>query len=362
MTLIGDVGQNYVNIRTYEEEIRITQENVKVQQESLRIATVRFQGGQVSQLDVTQAQTELSQTESQIPQLENSLRQSKNGLALLLGLPPSGIDPLLTPGKIPAVPNSILAGIPYDLLRRRPDVREAGLKAAAKSAHIGVAITELLPSFSLTGTFGSTGSNTGSQQLINIFNWQNAIVNATSGFTMPLFNYGRLVNQVRVTDALFQEAVLNYQNTVLAAQKDVENGLSAYKHGQEAMRYLAEAVKASKQSTKLAMVRYMEGQADYTTVLTAEQQQLQVENAYVSAEGATVIGVVATYRALGGGWQLRNGHDVISDKVKKEMADKTNWGRMLTPKNHLPTLAPEDRPAAAVPQAHPIWNLFNVNK
>ena len=362
VSLIGDVAQNYVNIRTYEEQIVITRENVAVQTESLRIANARFNGGQTSQLDVTQAQTELAQTEAQVPNLENSVRQSKNALALLLGIPPSGIDPLLKPGKIPSVPSSLVAGIPNDLLRRRPDVREAGLKAASKSALIGVEITNLLPAFSLSGNFGSTASDIGGQQLVNIFNWQNTLVNAATGLTMPVFNYGRLVNQVRVADALFQEAILNYQNTVLSAQKEVENGLSSYYHGKESMHYLSEAVKAAKQSTKLAMVRYKEGQTDYTTVLTAEQQQLSVENNYVTAQGGTVLGVVATYRALGGGWQIRNGHDVISDSVKKQMEERTNWGHMLVTKNHLPSIAPENKPANAVPKSRPLWDLLNVNK
>ena len=362
VSLIGDVAQNYISIRTYEEQIRITRENVKVQQESLRIATVRFQGGQTSQLDVTQAETELAQTESQVPQLENSLRQSKNALALLLGMPPNGIDPLLHPGKIPEVPSSMTVGIPNDLLRRRPDVRSAGLKAAAKSALIGVSISEMLPSFSLSGSFGANSSTVAGQQLTNIFNWQNALVNSASGFTMPLLNYGRLMNQVRVSDAAFQSALLNYQNTVLSAQKEVENGLSAYYHGKESLHYLGEAVKAAKQSTKLAIVRYKEGQADYTTVLTAQQQQLLAENSYAAAQGSTVIGVVATYRALGGGWQIRNGHDVISDEVKKQMTDRCNWGRMLQPMHHLPRKAPEQTPANTVPKNHPFWDLLNVNK
>ncbi|MFI0348672.1 MAG: efflux transporter outer membrane subunit [Chthoniobacterales bacterium] len=362
VSLIGDVAQNYVNVRMYEQQIVITQENVAVQKESLRIANARYQGGQTSQLDVTQAETELAQTEAQVPDLENSLRQSKNALALLLGLPPSKIDPLLTPGKIPAVPYSLAVGIPHDLLRRRPDVRKAGLQAASKSALIGVQVTNLLPAFSLSGVFGSTSSNLGGQELINIFNWQNSLVNAASGFTMPIFNYGRLVNQVRVADAIFQESILTYQNTVLSAQKEVENGLSSYKHGRQSMLFLAEAVKAAKQSTKLALVRYKEGQADYTTVLTAQQQQLSVENSYVCAEAGAVLGIVSTYRALGGGWELRNGRDVISDDVKKQMADRTNWGRMLAAKNHLPSLATEDKPAKSVPKHGPLWDLLNVNK
>jgi outer membrane protein TolC len=277
-------------------------------------------------------------------------------------MPPSGVDALLKPGKIPSVPSSLTAGIPNDLLRRRPDVRQAGFSAASKCALIGVQITNLLPAFSLSGSFGATSSDIASQQLTNIFNWQNSLVNAASGFTMPIFNYGRLENQVRVADASFQEAILKYQNTVLNAQKEVENGLSAYYHGRESMCFLADAVKAAKQSTKLAMIRYLQGQAIYTTVLTAQQQQLSVESSYVSEQGSTVAGVVSTYRALGGGWQMRNGNDVISAKVKKEMSDRTNWGRMLAEKNHLPQVSPEDRPADAVPKNRPIWNLININK
>lgn len=362
VSLVGDVAQNYINVRMYQQQIVITEQNVLLQKESLRIAQARFQGGQTSLLDVTQAETELKQTEAQVPDLENSERQSKNALALLLGMSPNQIDPLLTPGKMPRVPSSLTVGIPHDLLRRRPDVRKAGLDAASKSALIGVQITSLLPSFSLTGMFGSTSSNLTGQELINIFNWQNAIVNASSGFTMPILNYGRLINQVRVADATFQESILNYQNTVLNAQKEVENGLSSYYHGHQSMLFLAEAVKAAQQSTKLALVRYKQGQADFTTVLTAQQQQLSVENSYVSAQGSTVLGIVATYRALGGGWQLRVEHDVISDNVKKQMAERTNWGRMLAAKNHLPSIPTEDKPAHNVPKHAPLWNLLNVNK
>ena len=357
VSLIGDVAQDYVLIRTDQEEIRITHENIMLQQESLRIAMVRFKSGQTSQLDVTQAQSELLQTESQISEFENSLQQTKNALALLLGMPPTSIEALLKPGTIPAIPSSLLVGIPNDLLRRRPDVRQAGFAAASKCALIGVQVSNLLPAFSLSGSFGATSSDIAGQQLTNIFNWQNSLVNAANNFTMPVFNYGRLVNQVRVADASFQEAILKYQDHVLNAQKEVENGLSTYYHGRESVHSLAGALTAAKQSTKLATVRYVQGQANYSTVLTALQQQLTVERSFVSQQGSTVMGVVATYRALGGGWQLRNGHDVISEKVKKEMSDRTNWGQMLAAKNHLPLVSPEDRPVNALLKNIPPWNL-----
>lgn len=362
VSIIGDVVQNYIHVRMYAEELAIVRANVAVQQESLRIATVRFQGGQTSQLDVTQAQTELNKTESSIPNLENSIQKSKNALAILIGVPPGEIEALLPPGKLPVIPQELVVGIPKDLLRRRPDVRSAGLKAASKSALIGVEITNLLPAFTLAGTFGSTGGTVGTQQLTNIFNWQNTMANAVTGLTMPVFNYGRLINQVRVADAVFEQAILDYQNVVLEAQKEVEDGLSAYYHGRKSMEYLRKAVVASKESVRLAMVRYKEGQTDYTTVLTAEQQQLSVEDSCIIAQGETVLGIVSTYRSLGGGWELRNGQDVISDQVKEEMAHRTDWGRMLKRKRHIPAVAPETRPAHSVPKTQPLWDLMNVNK
>ena len=362
VSLIGDVAQNYIHIRMYERELEIVRANIAVQQESLRIATAHFHGGQTSKIDVTQAETELAKTESSLPRLENSICHSQDALAVLLGIPPSDVKRLLPPGKLPTIPAGLVVGIPKDLLRRRPDVRAAGLQAASKSALIGVEVTNLLPAFNLSGTFGSTASNLGSQQLTNIFNWQNTLASAATGFTMPIFNYGRLINQVRVSDAVFQQAILHYQNSVLEAQREVEDGLSAYYNGRKSMECLERAVTASQESVRLATVRYREGQSDYTTVLTAEQQQLSVEDSCVMAQGETLLGIVSTYRSLGGGWELRNGHDVISDDVKKQMADRTNWGKMLKSKNHLPHVAPEDPPADALPTIQPPWDLLNVNK
>ena len=362
VTLIGDVATTYVNIRTVEREIAITNENIALQKESLRIAQVRYQSGETSELDPSQAQTQLLKTQSEVPTLETSLRQLKNSLAVLIGQTPNTVDAIVKSGAIPSVPQTIAAGIPHDLLRRRPDVRQAGLQAASKCAMIGVQVAEMLPALSLSGSFGGASSNIGSQQLSDIFNFQNAIVNVGGNLAMPLLNYGRLINNVRERDAIFQEAILNYQNTVLSAQKDVENGLSQFRNGRTSTAVLADAVKSAKLSTSLALARYKAGQTDYTTVLSAEQALLSVELSYTSAQNTAALGAVNTYRSLGGGWQIRNGGDVISEAVKKQMAERTNWGRMLTPKNHLPAIAPEDRPAESVSKNRPVWDLTNINK
>lgn len=362
VTLIGDVANSYVNIRTVQAQIRVNQENVELQKESLEIAETRFQAGETSQLDVEQAKTELAQTQAQIPGLENTLRQTENGLAVQLGVTPAEVDRLLKSGRLPTPPSKIAAGIPRDLLRRRPDVRQAGLDAASQSAKIGVQVANILPAFSLNGTFGYSSNNANGSSLANIFNWQNSIVQSAGSLTMPIFNYGRLINKVRVQDANFQKAVLNYQNIVLTAQKDVENGLSAFKYGKQSVGFLETAVSSAKLSATLSMDRYKAGQTDYTTVLTAQQQLLSVQDSLVSAQGDVMLGLVGVYRSLGGGWELRQGRDVVSPEVKEEMEKRTRWGRIMEPAQHIPAVSPEDEPVEVKKGRPWLWNLLNINK
>jgi len=337
ITLVADVAANYVNIRTLEERLGVAVRNVETQTESLRIATAQFQAGETGERDVQQATTQLAQTEAQIPRLEETLRQTKNGLAVLLGETPDQMDRILMgPGQIPPSPAHVAAGIPKDLLRRRPDVRQAELSAASKSALIGAATADLYPSFSLSGQLGASANNQGQNSLTDIFNWSSRDLSAGAGFTFPIFNYGRLVNQVRVQDAQFQQAVLNYQNTVLVAQQEVENGLASFVCQQQAVDRLTQAASAARRSTELAMLQYKEGQTDYTTVLTAEQAQLSVEDALASSRGGVVQGIISVYRALGGGWEICQGQDVVSEETKAEMAERTPWGKLLEPSQHLP--------------------------
>jgi NodT family efflux transporter outer membrane factor (OMF) lipoprotein len=337
VTLIADVAGSYANIRTLEERLRVAQRNLTLQLESLLIATVQFNAGETSERDVEQANTQTAQTEAAIPRLEESLKQYKNGLAVLLGITPDEIDPHLAgPSHIPTAPPTIAVGIPRDLLRRRPDVRAAGLEAASKSALIGVARAAMYPSFSLAGEFGFAGNNAGNNSLADMFTWQNRALNAGAGFVFPIFNYGRLINQVRVQDAQFQQAVLYYQNTVLSAQREVEDGLAAFANEQQVVSLLQRAAKAARRSAALALIQYKGGQTDYTTVVSAEQNQLAVEDSLASNQGNVALGIISVYRALGGGWQIREGRDVISSEVKAEMSRRTDWGRLLEPERHLP--------------------------
>ncbi len=342
VTLVGDVANAYVNLRTFQSRLAILNQSIRAQEQSLKIAETRYNAGETSELDPLQARTELSKTRAEAPELENGIVEATNALAVLLGTTPSEIGHYLrSPEHIPMAPARIATGIPRDLLRRRPDVRLAGLQAAAQSPKIGVAVANMLPSFSLSGAFGSSGSNIASSSLSDLFTWQSKVVTAGGSFVVPILNYGRLVNYVRIEDAAFQQAVLSYQNTVLKAQAEVENGLSAFSSGQRATELLDEAAQTAKRSADLAVVRYEQGQNDYTVVLTAQQQQLTIDNAEVTSQGSTILALISVYRALGGGWQIREGGDVISGDVKEEMARRTNWGKMLEPGWHLPDVAPK---------------------
>jgi len=350
VTLIADVANTYVNIRTLQARIDVAEQNIRLQSQSVEIAQAKLKSGQVSPLDEQQAEALLARTQADLPTLRDALQQSENGLAVLLGETPQQAERRVArPGPIPSAPASIAAGIPIDLLRRRPDVREAGLTAAAQSARIGVAFADLLPSFSLNGTFGYATEPGGVNSLSHIFNWQETLLNSAGSMVVPIFNYGRLTNQVRVRDAAFQRAILNYQNKVLNAQREVENGLSAFTQGKERVARLESAVAASRLAAAAATQQYQAGSTDYTTVLTAQQSLAATDDALAATEGSVDVGLIAIYRALGGGWQLRNGNDVISDAVKKQMAGRTNWGQLLEPSRHLPAVSPEEQPISKPP-------------
>jgi len=346
VSLTAGVASTYLNIRVLQQRIGVLQENLKTQQEGLRIASAQFEAGETSQLDVQQAQTQVAQTRSQLPGLENSLRADEDSLAVLLGVTPDAVDPMLGASTaIPLAPSEAATGMPKDLLRRRPDVREAELTAAAQSAGIGVAKANLFPAFSLSGSFGFVATSLHGGSLNDLFKWDNRASAYGGSFVWPIFNYGRIVNSIRVQDAVFQQAVLNYQNTVLQAQQEVEDARAAFAAAQATLAALIDAADSAHRTTQLAIVRYKEGAADYTTVLTSLQLELQIEDGLASARGAVPLALVSVYRSLGGGWQLREGQQLLPAGTRTEMHQRTYWGRM-------PDTAPE-LPQTEESTAHP---------
>jgi NodT family efflux transporter outer membrane factor (OMF) lipoprotein len=330
VSLSAQVASAYVNIRTYEERLRIARANAETQRETLRLAEVRFRNGEASETDTQQAKSEYAQTRSQIPQLEIGLRQNQHALSTLLGRPPSDLEDLLGPGgAIPAAPPEVAIGIPADLLRRRPDIRAAEQQAAAQSALIGATKAELYPAFSLSGTFGFLSTDLGNSDLTDAFQWKSRVVSFGPAVVWNVLNYGQITNQVRAQDAVFQQAILSYQNTVLQAQQEVEDGLVSFLGAQQTVALLSEAVAAAQRSANLAAIEYREGATNYTTVLTAQQNLLEQQDQLAVTEGSVAQVLISLYRALGGGWQTREGEGFVRADIKETMARRTDWGGLL---------------------------------
>lgn len=337
VSLTATVASTYVTIRTLEARLDVLRENVKAQKGNLKIAQARFDAGETSERDVTQAESQLGDTEAQIPPLEVSLAQNKHSLAVLLGMTPAKLDTALTSdGAIPEAPEEVAAGIPRDLLRQRPDVRRAEHLAAAESALIGATEADLYPAFSLSGTFGFSSTDIARRDLGDAFTWNGRALSVGPAFQWNLFNYGQITNQVRAQDAQFQAAVLSYQNTVLQAQREVEDALVAFVKADDTVHYLEKAVKAAKRSLELSVIQYREGATDFTTVLTSEQALLRQQDQLTTARGNVPLSLIGVYQALGGGWEIRQGQEFVPPDIKDEMKERTDWGDLLEVK----TLAP----------------------
>jgi NodT family efflux transporter outer membrane factor (OMF) lipoprotein len=324
------VARVYVNIRTLEERLRIAFANIELQKKSLHIATVRFRNGATTELDVSQARTNLADTQAQVPVLTKLLRQAKNALSILLGVPPSDLTGILgEPGTIPVAPEQLAAGIPAELLRRRPDVHQSEMLAASQSALIGVAETDLYPSFSLFGSIGFQTSDTGNSSANDLFDSDSLAYSVGPAFSWKILNYGRLRNNVRVQDARYQQAIVNYQNTVLTAYQEVEDAMVGFIQSRNESYIRAEGTYAAKRSVEISNIQYREGSVDFQRVLDSERALVFQEGQWTQARGDIALNLVAMYKALGGGWELREGLDFISDENRKAMEERTNWGKLL---------------------------------
>lgn len=300
VTLLGDVATYYVQARVLETQIGLFRANARLQREILRIVEARFDAGRVSELDVDQAKSTLAQTEAQIPSLEISRRQATNRLCVLLGMPPSQLDERLGTSVIPEPPPEVIVGIPAELLSRRPDVRRAERTAASQSEQIGIAQADFYPYISISGTLGYSAS-----EFSQLFRSRAFTGSVGPSFQWNILNYGRIANNVRLQDAVFQELVLSYQNTVLLAAEEVENGIVTYLKAQERAKLLDESVLNQEKAVKVVVAQYKVGTADFTRVAQIEQDLVTQQNQAAQAHGQIVTGLIQVYRALGGGWEIR---------------------------------------------------------
>ena len=350
--LTADVASIYIQIRTLEEQLTVARSNVETQEKGYQLAEIKFRAGDTSGLDPAQAMTQLRNTQAQIPTLQSQLRQSLHALSILLGMPPRDLGELLGESAIPEAPAEIAIGAPAELLRRRPDIRQAELQAAAQSAQIGIAEAALYPSFSLLGSIGYTSSDTNQSELSDTFKSDSLGYSFGPSFSWPILNYGQLKNNVRVQDARLEESVINYQNTVLEAAREVEDGLAGFIGAKSAAAYLSDSVKSAQQAVDLSMIQYREGATGFQRVLDSQQQLLVQQDQYTNAKGNIVLNLVSTYKALGGGWQIRSGNAFVPEARQQQMRERTDWGELLPGKT-----LPEDLPAVPAPAAdQPLFN------
>ncbi len=332
--LTAQVVDTYAVIRTAAEQLRIARENLALQERSYDIVDVLFRNGESSELDVQQAETLLLSTKATIPSFEITLRQAYHALSTLMGMPPADMSAVIGAADIPHIPETIMVGMPADLLRQRPDVRRAELLAMSQNAQVGVAKANLYPSFSISGSLGFAAAGdtdttrTGDSGIGELFRSESLTYSIGPSFVWPFFNYGRIKNNVRVQDARLQQALIQYRETVIQAAREVEDAMVAYVGSQQQDEILTASVISARRSTELSMLRYKEGFADYQRVLDAQQALFGQQQRYVSNRGTAVRSIAQIYRALGGGWQNQSG-GFVDEATRIEMEQRTDWGEML---------------------------------
>ncbi len=297
LSVAAEVGLNYVDARLAQARLKIARDNLASQDETLQIVGWRVQAGLVGALDLEQARQLRAQTAATIPTLENNYAVALNRLAVLTGEAPGAVDGALRqPQPVPLPPAAVGAGIPADVVQRRPDVAAAERSLAAEVARIGVATADLYPALRLSGSFG------GSDGAIGGILGQ-SIGNLVAAVSAPIFEGGQIRARIEGQRAAADAALAAYRSAVLVALEEVENALRGITAAEQRERALIVAEEASRNATLLARLQYRSGLIDFQTLLDAERSLLSSQDGRASARAARATATVQLYKALGGGWQ-----------------------------------------------------------
>jgi NodT family efflux transporter outer membrane factor (OMF) lipoprotein len=303
VSVAAETAAAYVELRAFQRRLALARTNVSLQEQTLELVRTRLESGLVGERDLAQAATNVDTTRARVPALEGGLRAAENRIAVLLGRAPGALAPDLRAGlaaqrAIPRPPADVATGVPADLLRRRPDVRRAERLLAAEVARIGVAQGELYPRLVLAGSIGVAAESTG-----DLAQHDSGFFSIGPSLRWNLFDAGRRRALVRAQDARAEQALVAWEAAVLAALEEVENARSAYVR--EALRRdaLASAAGQARRAVELAQTQYREGLTDFQAVLDSERALADLDDQLAQSEAALTTGVIALYKALGGGFE-----------------------------------------------------------
>ena len=298
VTLIAETALNYIDVRTYQKQLAVAEENLKIRKQTYELANYRYKAGLASALDMSSARYNVEETRATIPVIERNLETAKNRVAVLTGKTPGSVHAQLAQSKSLPVPAlKIAAGIPADILRRRPDIRKAERDLAAQTARIGVATADLYPRLTLSGSIGLEALS-----LSDLFT-SDAISNSIGPrLSWNIFDAGAIRKKIEVQNAKQEQALIQYESGILAALEEVENALYAYAREQSRRNSLLSAFRAAKQASGLSLNQYNSGLTDFQTVLDAQRSLLSFQDQLAKSEANILMYLIRLYKALGGGW------------------------------------------------------------
>ena len=297
VTMIADVVRAYLDQRGLEMRLAALQRGVDTARQTVDYVQKRFDRGLTDELDLALAKREFASLNAQVAPLAARVQAARYSIAVLIGQYPETVDQQLAkPGMIPALPAAVGAGLPIDLLRRRPDIREAERQLAGATARIGVATANLFPHLAVTGAIG--WQDFAAHNAISPEIWA-----AGPSAAWSLLDFGTLDALVDVADLRAREYLLNYKQTILHAVQQVDTDIDDYAAEQDSLRQLNEALVASQRSVQLASDRYDRGLTDFLNVLDAQRQEYALEDQYAATQQAAADSLVGLYKGLGGGWE-----------------------------------------------------------
>jgi len=295
LSLVSSVAAAYVNLRDLDRQLEISRNTAKTRGESYSIFKLRFEGGVISELELTQVKSQYDEALASIPQFEKAITQQENGLCVLLGRNPGPIPRGKTIDQLtlPTVP----AGLPSDLLARRPDIRQAEQNLIAANAVIGVAKAAYFPAISLTGFFGYASSD-----LSDLFQGSSKVWQYSAPVTMPIFTAGKIAGQVKAAEAVQQQTLFSYQQAIQTAFREVDDALVDQLRTREQLLAQNNQLDSLKKYYDLALLRYDNGYTSYIEVLDAERSLFNVQLSYTQNQGVLFQAFINLYKSMGGGW------------------------------------------------------------